>query len=66
MMAALQEASMKVCIGHAGMLSAVGFACGASLLTPSGNAESVCYIVAYTWNMNNAYINIMVGCTKIQ
>ena len=30
MMAALQDASMKVCIGHAGILSAVGFACGAS------------------------------------
>ena len=34
-MAALQEASVKVCISHAGMLSAVGFACGASFLNLS-------------------------------
>ena len=32
MMAALQEASMKDCIGHASMLSAAEFACGASFL----------------------------------
>ena len=52
MMVALQEASMKVCIGYAGMLSAVGFACGASFPNLSiwkHERERVCYIIAYTY-----------------
>lgn len=32
MIATLQKASMKDCVGHAGMLSAAGFVCGTSFV----------------------------------
>ena len=66
MMVALQEASMKDCIGHAEMLSAAKFVCGACFLNLSiWKQERVSYIITNTQDMQNTYNDIMVNCTKV-